>query len=172
MGVELTIEKFFNQGYYVLLTGSAFDSKYKGSDGIKRNTAFNNQYVLNILAGKEFAIGKQKQNAFTLDTKFTTAGGRFYTPVDLEASSINQSEFPDESQAFQEQYDPYFRWDVKVGFKFNSKKKKFAQSVFLDIQNVTNRKNIFIKSYNRQTNSVNDVYQIGFFPNFIYRVEF
>ncbi len=172
MGVELTIEKFFNQGYYVLFTGSAFDSKYKGSDGIKRNTAFNNQYVLNFLAGKEFAIGKQKQNAFTLDTKLTTAGGRFYTPVDLAASRVNQVQVRDESLAFTEQYDSYFRWDLKFGFKFNSKRRKFAQSVFVDVQNVTNRKNIFSKSYNRQTNSVNDVYQIGFFPNFIYKVEF
>ena len=172
MGVELTIEKFFNQGYYVLFTGSAFDSKYKGSDGVKRNTAFNNQYVLNFLAGKEFAIGKQKQNAFTLDTKLTTAGGRFYTPVDLAASQVNQVEVKDESQAFEKQQDAYFRWDVKFGFKFNSNKRKFAQSIFLDVQNVTNRKNIFSKSYNRQTNSVNDVYQTGFFPNFIYKVEF
>ncbi|MCB0644138.1 MAG: TonB-dependent receptor, partial [Phaeodactylibacter sp.] len=52
-GLELTIEKFFSKGYYTLITGSLFDSKYAGSDGIERNTAFNNQYVLNVLAGKE-----------------------------------------------------------------------------------------------------------------------
>ncbi len=172
MGIELTLEKFFNQGYYFLLTASAFDSKYKGSDGIERNTAFNNQYVLNLLAGKEFVFGKGKRNTFQVDTKITTAGGRFYTPVDLDASRINQIELRDESQAFSLQYDNYFRWDFKFGFKFNSKKRKFAQSIFFDIQNVTNSMNIFSKNYNRQTNEVNDVFQIGFFPNFIYKLEF
>ncbi|MEN0051428.1 MAG: TonB-dependent receptor, partial [Bacteroidota bacterium] len=44
-GVELTLEKFFSDGFYGLLTTSIFDSKYEGSDGIERNTAFNNGYV-------------------------------------------------------------------------------------------------------------------------------
>ncbi len=46
-GVELTIENFLNDGYYFLLTTSLFDSKYKGGDGITRNTAFNGNYVFN-----------------------------------------------------------------------------------------------------------------------------
>ena len=33
-GVELTLEKFFSKNYFFLLTGSLFDAKYKGSDGI------------------------------------------------------------------------------------------------------------------------------------------
>jgi hypothetical protein len=51
-GVELTIEKFFSKGYYGLITASIYNSNYKGSDGITRNTAFNGRYVYNILAGK------------------------------------------------------------------------------------------------------------------------
>src|SRR5256885_6012423 len=43
-GIELTIEKFYGKGYYFLITGSLFDSKYKGSDRIERNTAFNGNY--------------------------------------------------------------------------------------------------------------------------------
>ncbi len=38
-GVELTVEKFFNKNYYMLLTGSLYDSKYTASDGVERNTA-------------------------------------------------------------------------------------------------------------------------------------
>lgn len=171
-GIELTIEKFFSNGFHSLLTASVFDSKYEGSDGIERNTAFNNQFVFNILAGKEFKVGKQKQNAFTIDSRLTTAGGRFYTPVDLEASRLAGFEIRQEDKAFSEQYETYFRWDVKIGFKFNSTKRKFSQQVFLDFQNVTNRKNIFSRDYNRLTNEVNNVYQIGFFPDFLYRIQF
>lgn len=171
-GVELTLEKFFTDGYYLLATGSFFESTYKGSDGVERNTAFNNQYVANLLAGKEFNCGRQKQHRFTLDTKVTTAGGRFYTPVDLDASNINEIEILDDANAFSEQYDPYFRWDLKLGIKLNNTKRKFSQAFYLDVQNVTNNQNIFRKSYNRNTNQVNEIYQIGFFPNFIYKVEF
>ena len=77
IGMELTLEKYFAQGWYMLSTTSLFDSKYKGSDGVERNTAFNSNYIVNILLGKEFKFGKNKQNAFTLDTKVTTAGGRY-----------------------------------------------------------------------------------------------
>ncbi len=171
-GIELTIEKFFNQGYYVLATGSIFDSKYTGSDGIERNTAFNNQYVFNLLAGKEFSWGNKSQHRFTLDAKMTNAGGRYYTPVDLEASRVNEIQVLDESQTFALQQDPYFRLDLKFGVKLNNVKRKFSQALYFDIQNVTNNQNIFRQSYNRATNEVNDVYQIGFFPNFMYKVEF
>ena len=171
-GIELTLEKFFSNGFYFLGTGSLFESLYVGSDGIERNTAFNNKYILNVLAGKEFNWGKQKQHRFTLDTKLTTAGGKYYTPVDLEASRINEIQVFDESNAFGEQHDPYFRWDVKVGAKFNNTKRGFSQGVYFDVQNVTNNDNIFRKNYNRVTNSINDVFQTGFFPNFMYKIEF
>jgi len=171
-GVELTIEKFFSDGYYFLATGSLFDSKFTASDEVERNTAFNNRYVLNVLGGKEFNWGRQKQHRFTVDTKLTTAGGRYYTPVDLEASRVNEIQVFDDSQAFELQYDPYFRWDIKIGIKMNSTKRKFSQGLYFDVQNVTNTQNMFRKSYNRNTNEVNDIYQIGFFPNFMYKVEF
>lgn len=172
MGVELTVEKFFSKGYYGLLTASVFDSKYKGSDGVERNTAFNNNYVINLLAGKEFKLGKDKRNAFTIDTRISTAGGRYYTPIDLEASRAAGDEVLQEDLAFSERYDPYFRFDVKVGFLKNSKTRKFSQQFFLDFQNVTNRENIFQKRYNDLTNEVNNVYQSGFFPDILYRVQF
>jgi hypothetical protein len=172
VGIELTVEKFYSNGYYGLLTTSIFDSKYKGSDGIERNTAFNNQYVLNLLFGKEWKIGKDKRNAFSIDTKFTTAGGRYTTPVNLAASQTAMEEVLFEDLAYTERNDAYLRWDIKVGIKLNSKKRKLSQQFFLDLQNVTNRENIFARRYNRITNEINEVYQIAFFPDFLYRIEF
>lgn len=171
-GFELTVEKFFSQGYYGLLTASIFESQYEGSDGIERNTAFNNGYVVNLLAGKEIKIGKDKRNALTFDMKLTNAGGRYYTPVDLEASRAVGEEVLQEELAYSERYDPYFRLDVKFGYQLNSKKRKFSQQFFIDLQNVTNNENIFQKQYNEVTNEVNDVYQSGFFPDILYRVQF
>ncbi|MEL6844285.1 MAG: TonB-dependent receptor, partial [Bacteroidota bacterium] len=172
IGLELTIEKFFSKGYYALITASLYDSKYTGSDGVERNTAFNNQYVLNVLAGREFKFGKEQRYAFTLDTKLTTAGGRNYTPVDLEASRVAGREILQDGLAFSEKFDPYFRWDVKVGMKINSRKRKLSHHFYFDVQNVTGNENIFTRRYNRLTNQINDVYQLGFFPDFMYRIQF
>ncbi len=172
-GVELTIEKFFSRGYYGLLTGSLYDSKYKGSDEVERNTAFNGKYVYNILVGKEIKIGKEKRNSFTVDMKLTQAGGRYFTPVDLAASqAADEQVLKGDDYAFTERNPDFFRLDIKTGVTINSKKKKLSQSLFLDIQNVTNNENVFAERYNPVTNSINTAYQIGFFPNFIYKVQF
>ena len=171
-GVEITLEKFYSKGYHILATGSFFESKYEGSDGIERSTPFDNGYVVNFLAGKEFRIGKAQKNAFIVDTKLTTSGGRWYTPVNLEASRAVGFEVLDESQAFTQQYESYFRWDVKIGMKFNSEKRKMSHQFYFDFQNLTNRENVFIRQYNRLTNNVDQVDQIGFFPDFLYRIQF
>jgi len=171
-GAELTVEKFFSKGYYVLVTGSVFDSKYKGSDGVERNTAFNNKYTMNFLAGKEVKIGKDKRNALTFDTKFTAAGGRFYTPIDLAASIAEGKQVFQEDKAYSERIDPYLRWDVKFGYRLNSKKRKLSQQFFLDFQNVTNHENVFTYRFNREKGEVQQVNQIGFFPDVLWRVQF
>ena len=172
-GTELTIEKFFSRGFYGLITGTFYESKYKGSDNVERNTAFNGKFVYNILLGKEFKVGKEKRNAISFDVKMTQAGGRYYTPVDLTASQAAQQEvLSGDSLAFSKRNSNFFRLDIKMGYTMNSKKRKLSQSIFFDIQNVTNNKNVFAERYNPKTNKINTAYQIGFFPNFIYKVEF
>jgi len=172
-GLELTVEKFFSEGYYGLATISLFDSQYEGSDGVERNTAFNNGYVTNALFGKEWPIGKEKRNVVTFDTKVTYSGGRPYTPIDLEATRENDGrEVLMEDLAFSETYSDYFRWDVKFGFRLNGKNSKVSHQFFVDLQNVTNRENIFVERYNPVTDEINEVNQIGFFPDVMYRIQF
>lgn len=167
-GFEWTVEKFFSKSYYGLFTGSVFQSKYKGSDGIERNTAFNNEYVFNVLGGKEWKAGKKM--VLTTDFKCTFAGGRFITPVNLEASRKLGFEILENDKAFSNKLTNYFRLDAKIGVRMNGK--KVSQQFFLDFQNVTNQQNIFSKRYNRVNNKVDTLYQIGFFPDILWRVQF
>lgn len=171
-GIEFTLEKFFTKGYYGLFTVSLFDSKYKGSDGVERNTPFNNQRVVNLLAGKEFKIGTNNRKVFFTDTKITYSGGRFYTPVNLTASNQVGFEVLEDDKAFSLQNKDYFRWDVKFGLKINSDKKKQSHQFYLDLQNITANENIFARRYNRLTNQINEVNQIGFFPDVGYKYQF
>jgi len=172
-GLELTIEKFFSKGYYGLVTGSVYQAKYVPSDNIERNTAFNGNFVYNIVAGKEFRIGKEKRNVITVDLKFSHAGGRYYTPIDLEASrAAGKQVMMGDAYAFSERYPDFYRLDVKAGFTYNSKKIKLAQTFYIDIQNVTGHQNVFAEQYNAVTKSINTLYQIGFYPNFVYKIQF
>ena len=171
-GVEVTLEHFFADNWYLLFTGSLFESEYAGSDGVTRKTAFGNQYVANALAGREWAFGKDKRHRFTVNLKVTRSGGRPYTPVDLARSRELQTDIRDEALAFTERYDDYFRTDLKFGVQFNSAGKKFSQSFFIDFQNLTDNENVFQRRYNPVTGDVNTVLQSGFFPDFQYRVQF
>ncbi len=167
-GLELTLERFFADGYYFLSTFSLFDSKYRGSDNILRNTLYNGHYVFNALGGKEFSFGKSMTLAF--DARFTYAGGRRYTPVLLEVSRAAGREIRDESRAFSEQYPDYFKIDFKITFRKNSK--RVAQEWAVDLTNLTNRKNIFRQTYSERSGQIETSYQRGFFPNVLYRILF
>lgn len=171
-GVELTLEHYFSDNWYLLMTGSVFESTYEGADGIERETAFNNQYVGNLLGGYELPFGTDKRHRFTINAKVTASGGRPFSPIDLARSRERGETIRDESVAFSERYDGYFRTDLKFGVQLNSATKKFSQSFFIDFQNLTNNENIFQERYNPVTDAVNVVYQSGFFPDFQYRVQF
>lgn len=158
-GIEITIEKFYSKGYYFLITGSFFESKYVASDKVYRNTAFNGNYVLNVLGGKEFKI--KEKHVLALDVKATFAGGKRYVPVDLAASIAYGDEVRDGTQAYVKQYSPYFRLDVKPSYRLNTK--RFTHEVSVDVQNVTRHDNVFQEIYDLNSKSIKTDYQLKFF---------
>ncbi len=173
-GLELTLEKFFTKGYYFLVTGSLFQSQYKGSDNIWRNTAFNGHYVANALGGYEYKFGgkknKVKRNTIALDAKVTVAGGRYYTPIDVTQSALQGQEVLLNNQAFTLQYPVYYRLDIKLSYRISLR--KMTHEFSIDCQNATNQKNVFIKTYDIRTNSLVTQYQQGIFPLPQYRILF
>ncbi|MEM7368164.1 MAG: TonB-dependent receptor [Bacteroidota bacterium] len=168
IGFEFTLEKFFSDGYYALLTASVFDSKYTGSDQQTYNTIFNGNYILNLLGGKEWKLGKR--NTLSVDAKVTYAGGKRFTPIDLAASRMRGETIFESGQIFEDQYDPYFRSDLKLTFRLNGK--RTTQDWSVDLQNISNHQNIFTQSYNPKSSELETTYQIGLFPVFQYRVLF
>lgn len=167
-GLEITVEKPFSNGYYILATTSVFDSKYKGSNGIEHNTAFNGHYVVNALAGKEWQL--RGIHTIAVDLKFTTAGGKRYTPIDEEQSRAAGRAIYIDSRSYEERTKNYFRVDLKLTYRMNNK--GFMQEFFVDFQNVTNHKNIFSQWYDSRAGKIRTQNQLGFWPNFNYRIQF
>ncbi len=169
-GLELTLEKFFSNNYFFLVTTSVFNSRYKGSDNVWRNTAYNGNYVLNVLGSKDFVIGKKKINIIGITAKVLLRGGMRITPVDLEASKAAGRTVRDESRMFEEQLPLYLRMDFGVYFRRN--KKRWSWMLSFDAQNIINRQNVAQKIYDPQRQEIRVIRNLGIVPVFSWKVEF
>ena len=175
IGAEITLEKFFSNDYYGLLTASYTDSKYQGSDGIWRFTPYNHTMVVNFLAGKIFKIGPKRNNSLTLDANFTYASGAAATPIDLDQSRFFGYEVRQWDQAYSIQGQDYLRADLRIGAHFNNSKRNISHRIFVDLINVPNLfgwQNRLPPQYNAATQQPQENTQLGFFPDVTYRMTF
>ena len=74
------------------------------------------------------------------------------------------------SRAYELQYPPYFRIDVKPGYRYNSK--KITHELSVDVQNVTRNLNVFQQTYDIAHRRINTDYQLRFFVIPQYRILF
>ncbi|MBN2807811.1 MAG: TonB-dependent receptor [Prolixibacteraceae bacterium] len=173
-GMEFTLEKFYSNNYYFLFTTSLFDSKYLANDGNWYNTVYNNQYLTNFLIGKDFKVGKEKQNILGVNLKALVRGGFRYTPIDFEKSIAAGDEVYDWSRSFAEQFPLYNRFDFGMNYQQNLK--KWNWSVALNILNVLNQQNIaqYYLKHNDKTNeySIAGISGLGLVPNLNFKIEF
>ncbi|MBX2890737.1 MAG: TonB-dependent receptor [Saprospiraceae bacterium] len=167
-GLELTVEKFLTRGFYFLLASSLFQSEYRGSNGVWHNTHFNSNYVNTLTAGKEWEW--KKNRTFGVNLKLTTLGGLRETPIDLDASREKGETVRDDSRAFEERMPAYFRLDTGVRLKRNYR--ALTTTLSLDLQNTTNRQNVFGRYYNEKKGTIEYYYQTPLIPVLSYKLEF
>ncbi len=173
-GIELTVEKTFSHNYYFLFTGSLFNSKAKGADGVYRNTDYNGRFATNLLGGYEKPLG----NNSTLITgaKITYSGGFLYSPPDVAGSNAKGDLVLVDSQRNTLRFPDYFRTDLKLGVRIN--RKKVTHEVALDLVNIFGTKNILSLTYSPDLGAQGAAYpfytqyQLGFLPLFYYRLDF
>jgi outer membrane receptor for monomeric catechols len=84
-------------------------------------------------------------------------------PIDLAASAAGNTTVYDDRRAFDERLAGYFRMDLKFGYKIN--RRRLTHELALDLQNVTNNRNVFQQAYNQRTNRIGTAYQQGFLPH-------
>lgn len=167
IGLDLTVERFLNKGFYFLFTGSLYDSKYKTNTGEWYSTRFNGQYQAHVLLGKEF---KLRKNTLGINAKMIVSGGARYSEVDLASSKIEGYEIPFNSPPYNLQAGQYMRIDW--GIKYQINRKKSTHSIMFDIQNTTNRENPFIIEYDDDSQTLVQDDLLGMFPFINYRIEF
>ena len=176
-GIELTLERFFNNNYYYLINASVYEAKYKTLEGIERNAQYNGNYLVNVLLGKEFtSMGKKKNQTLGLNAKVFFGGGRKIIPLLRDAQgnlAVDQEndKFWDYDKAYEDDLGGVYNVIISASYKWD--KPRATHEIFLNLDNVTNTKGNISEFYDEsEPNNIGYVSQFGFFPNLMYRVYF
>ncbi|OOG72980.1 TonB-dependent receptor [Algoriphagus sp. A40] len=167
-GGEFTLEQFTHKNLYFLLSASVYNSLYKTQENKWRNTLYNGNANLTLTVGKEYEL--KKNRVLGLNLRSIYGGGLRATPIDLEQSITENQTVYDETRAFEEQNPAYFRTDLRVSLKWN--RPKSTSTLALDIQNTTNRKNIYGSYFEPMKGEIETAYQTPLIPLISYRIEF
>lgn len=167
-GVELTLEQFTHNDLYFLLSTSLYNSQYKTNEDVWRNTRYNGNFNVTLTAGKEYKL--KKERVLGLNIRAIYAGGLRATPINLEESIEKGEGVYEDNLAYSDQNPAYFRTDLRFSLKKN--KPKSTRTWALDIQNATNRQNIYGRYFEPMSGEIKTSYQTSIIPILSYRLEF
>ena len=111
-----------------------------------------------------------KNKVISINAKFSIAGGRRYTPIDLEASRAAGYTMRNEELAFSEQGDDIFTGNLSIAYRINNKRS--SQELKLDIQNFTNNAAQLDQWYNGTTDEIEYATQLPLLPVLMYTIQF
>ncbi len=168
IGVEVTLQKYLTKQLYYLVSGSLYQSTYKGSDQIERSTRFDGRHTFSFTGGKEF--GKKENSTWGINTKILWIGGFRDTPINKDASASAGRTIYLEEQAYSIKLNDYFRPDLRVYWK--KSKPTYSQTWSLDLQNISSTKNEAYSYYDTLQKQIVVQYQLGLIPVLSYRVQF
>ncbi len=170
IGIDFTLEHFLTNGFYYLATASVFDSKYKGGDGVERNSLYDKNYVVNLLTGKEWQLGRNKANTLSVNARATMMGGDRYLPLLLDQSITSGELIYDYSQAYEEQEDPALV--VSLGFSYRKNKPTHASVWSFHLINATGYDEYRDYEFNLKTGLPEKQFDRSIVPNLSYKIEF
>jgi hypothetical protein len=170
-GLELTIERYLSNGWYALLTGSVFESKYSGGDGIWRDTRFNRKYTFALLGGKEWEFRSGRRvRFFNVNGRINVMGGKRLSPVNEQLTRVRREVFYDESLAFSHREPAVLYADMTLEYRTNRTNTSSVWS--LQILNLTGYREFYGYRYNLRVDTIDEEREMILIPNLSYKIEF
>lgn len=166
-GVDLSLQRYYAKHWFFLVNGSVFWSTYKPLNGESYSGAYDSRFTLSVMAGYEVRF---KNSALEFGFRIGYMGGFRYTPIDLAASTAAREAITIDSLAFSQKYKDYFRPDLRVAYRQD--KPKYSWTISLDLGNIVDYKNILRQYYDKETNTLEYRYQMGFIPVLAFQVDF
>lgn len=168
-GLELTLDRYWNDQFYLLSTLSLYQSTYKPSDGIWRDTRYNSNTSFTFLLGKEWTFKTKRPSSLGLDIKLISGGGVRVTPIDLPKSILQKTTVLVPSRIYGEKMKSIFRLDVQMEWKLQYS--KMTGSFILGVQNALNTKNRVSQRFDASTGRIAYSYLLGRIPVFGFRFD-
>lgn len=170
-GIEVTLERYLSRGWYGLITGSLFDSQYRGGDGIWRNTRFNRGYTAALLGGREWEFRSENRvRIFSVNARLNIMGGERISPIDEEQSHEIREVAYDETRAFSRQEPMVVSADLTLEFRTN--RRNISSVWSLQIFNVTGYREFYGYRYNLREGTIDEDRELILIPNLSYKIEF
>lgn len=168
VGVDLTLERFLNNGFYYLVTASFFDSKYKDAKGDWHNTRYNKGYAINLLGGREFFL--KKNRVLGINGRINYIGGERHSPIWMAKTQQLRDVYLDESHPFEEQFPATYYVDLTVTYRIN--KAKHSSTWALQVKNLLASPIYDVDFYNTKTNRLESNNVTLVLPVLSYRIDF
>lgn len=171
-GLELSAEQRFLKNYYYLLSGSLYQARITGSDGIERSGRFNGGHTLALTGGKEWNWPgrQQKSRTVALNLKALWNGGYREMPIDLAASVAAGSTVFISKGGYSQTLPDFRRVDMRLSIR--KQKTNYTRTLAFDLQNVAGFRNVAYHYFDAVPQKVLARYQLGLIPVLSYRVDF
>lgn len=169
-GLDLTLEQYMKDGFYFLLSGSVFNSRYRAADSEWWNTRFNRNFLFNFLAGKEIKMGKKQENTLGINMRIALQGGERFSRIDQAASLLEQDVVYDDTIPFTEQTGVSAYLHATISYQWN--KPRTTQKIALKILNANNFEEFQGHRYNLVSGQVEELREGLMIPNLSYRISF
>ncbi|GAB5520246.1 MAG: TonB-dependent receptor [Rhodothermales bacterium] len=170
-GLELSAQKKLTKRIYGLGSYTYGWSEFTGADGVYRPSSWDLRHNLSLTGG--IRLGK-----WEIGTRLAVQSGRPFTPFDLEASAreyaLTRRGVLDYDRLNTERTTAYARWDVRVDRRFQIAK-QVNGVVYIDVQNVLNRTNVFGLEYTEdpaEPDRLRETDNVGLLPTIGFSVEF
>lgn len=169
-GIDVAVEKYTINSFYILATGSLFAAKYRPMDGKWYNNRFSSNWVSAITVGKEWDFGKGR--VLQAGIRFIHNGGHRYTTIDYEKSAEKGEYVAAEDGYNASRMPAYWKFDGRIAYRFS--RPKYAMNISLDMSNLTGHKNPNSVGYNAATNELFYYYHTGndFIPLLNIQIDF
>ncbi|MBA2328832.1 MAG: TonB-dependent receptor [Flavisolibacter sp.] len=169
-GIDVSVEKFFSKGFFMITSFSVFNSTFQPLNGKNYDTRFNASTAGSWTGAKEINLKNNK--VLQLGWKTIYNGGFRLTPLQAGASYTTREPVLDENKPFSEKISPYFRTDGRISLRKD--KTKNAWQLALDIQNVFGIKNTdgLARRYDPSVNQWVYEKQSGLVPLLSYQIDF
>lgn len=106
----------------------------------------------------------------SFSSRMLWSGGKRLFSIDLEESQAQGETMYITEEMYSTKSKDYFRIDL--GLRLHFYKERVEHVISLDIQNLSNRLNIWTQYYSPETEAIENYYMAGIIPILNFRVEF